>query len=154
VAHARGITEATRLEMNAPDVFDDDMPGFLRGDGGYVLDEPDGQGEYLLYRRLPWTDWQIEVHVYPGGESIDTLQGVFRTAWIEGRECEQFTLMPAARDDDYVQVQTLANTRVRVYAQVPAEVEVDTRKRLITIHLLCSVEFTEDGRMMVRDLPW
>jgi hypothetical protein len=150
---AKRITEAAWPGLNDQEIFDDDMPGFLRSDGGYLLDEPDSQGEYLLYRRVPWTDWQIEMHAYPGGDSLDAMQGIFRTDWIDGRECEQFTLMPADQDYTYVQVQKLANNRIRIYAYVPAEVEVDTRKRLVTIHLLCSVEFTEDGRMIVRDLP-
>lgn len=83
---AERITEATWPDLNEQEVFDDDMPGFLRSDGGFVLNEPDGHGEYLLYRRIPWTNWQIEVHTYPGGESLDAMQGVFRTAWIDGRE--------------------------------------------------------------------
>lgn len=135
--------------LNEQDLYDDDMPGFMRSDSGYLIsEEPDDPylaAEHLLFKRTPWTDWQIEVRFYAGGNNIDEVTGVFRTTWREGQECEQFTLLPQEHDYTYVQVQIFSASRVRCYAHVPAEVEINTRKKLVTIYLLCRVEFTETG---------
>jgi hypothetical protein len=43
-------------------------------------------------------------------------------------------------------------SRVRAFAYVPVEVMVDTGQSLVTIYLLCNVEF-EGGRVVVQPLP-
>jgi hypothetical protein len=143
---------------NAKPVYDEDMPGFLRDDDAYLLTDPgDDEQQYLFYQRAAWTPWKIEVRTYPGGNGVDEVVGVFRTAWGEGQELEQFTLLPAdgkGGDYAYVQVQMFKSpvSRVLAYAHIPAEVDVDTRKKSVVIHLLCRVAW-KGSRLSISELP-
>lgn len=132
-------------------VYDEDMPGMFREDGAYAITEVDGRDtwDYLLYRRRPFTAWEIEVWRAGTAITLDQVSGVYRTTFQDGRECERFTLLWEKEPDvALVQVNILRASRVKVWAAVPCEVEVDTRQKKITIELLF-VELTyrinEDG---------
>lgn len=131
------------VEPESPEVvYDEDMPGRFREDGAYTVTEVDGRDTrvHLLYWRKPFTDWEIEVWRAGTAISLDQVSGVYRTTFQEGRECERFTLLWEEKPDvALVQLNILSGSRVKVWAAVPCEVEVDTRKKKITIELL----FTE-----------
>lgn len=120
-------------------VYDEDMPGMFREDGAYEVTEADGgdTGDYLLYRRQPFTAWEIEVWCADTAIALDQVSGIYRTTFRDGRECELFTLLWEEEPDvALVQLNIPAASRVRVWVAVPSEVEVDTRKKKITIELL------------------
>lgn len=117
-------------------VYDEDMPGMFREDGAYVVTEADGR-DYLLYRRQPFTAWEIEVWCAGTAIALDQVSGVYRTTFRDGRECELFTLLWEEEPDvALVQLNILRASRVKVWAAVPCEVEVDTRQKKITVELL------------------
>ncbi|MFQ5418873.1 MAG: hypothetical protein ACE5EY_00780 [Anaerolineae bacterium] len=128
------------VKLESPDVvYDEDMPGWFREDGAYAVTEEDGRDtrDYLLYRRQPFTAWEIEVWRAYTAISLDQVSGVYRTTFQDGRECERFTLLWEEEPDvALVQLNIPAASRVQVWAAVPCEVEVDTRKKKITIELL------------------
>ncbi|MCI0579956.1 MAG: hypothetical protein L0332_24105 [Chloroflexi bacterium] len=69
--------------------------------------------------------------------SLDQVSGVYCTTFQDGRECELFTLLWEKEPDvALVQVNILRASRVKVWAAVPCEVEVDTRQKRITVELL------------------
>lgn len=132
-------------ERSLPDpvpCYDDYMPGYLLNASEYLVDGDDG--EYLLFLRKRWTPWRVEVHFYPGSDPHSSLVGVFRTT---GEGIEQFTLLPKVEDYTLVQVQLFKN-KSKVFCYLPAEVDIDHKKHLVTIHLLCNFRF-EDGRLVM-----
>ncbi len=151
VALARDVATTAWPSLKEQAIYDNDMPGYLRGDNGYVMTKrKKGEKAYFLYQRKAWTDWRVEVHFYKGVNVAVT--GVFRTAWVESKECEQFTLLPEKHDFTLVQVQMMDESKVRAFAYVPAGVMLDAGQNLVTISLLCNVEF-EGGRVVVLPLP-
>lgn len=108
----------------------------FREDGAYVVTEADGR-DYLLYRRQPFTAWEIEVWCAGTAIALDQVSGVYRTTFRDGRECELFTLLWEEEPDvALVQLNILRASRVKVWTAVPCEVEVDTRQKKIMVELL------------------
>lgn len=147
-----GKAAEVTVEPESPEVvYDEDMPGQFREDGAYAVAEADGRDTrvYLLYRRKPFTAWEIEVWRADTAISLDQVSGVYRTTFQEGRECERFTLLWEEEPDvALVQLNILSGSRVKVWPAVPCEVEVDTRKKKITIELLfadLAYRINEDG---------
>jgi len=131
--------------------YDADMPGYLRDDEGYLMEDDERKVSYLLYRRSYWTPWQIEVHFHPGHLKLkDGVSGVFRTTRSDGHECEQFSLITS---DDlpeycYAQVQIFESGDVTTFSYVPSEIRIDPKKKCITISILAHLEWKQ-GQLVI-----
>lgn len=141
IAPAAQVEPGSLPPLAGQAIYDEDQPGFLRGVSEYLIVDP--EGDYLLYKREPFTAWTIEVRFYEEANPPQDVTGVFRGALADGKEIEQFTLLPKEGEPDYalVQVQIFSTRRARVYTYLPAEVEVDSYKKIVTIRLLCWFEF-------------
>lgn len=147
---ARTNSLASPIKPESPDLaYDEDVPGAFREDGAYYVEEDEAGGDtitYLLYRRKAFTDWEIYVQGYGNSISLKEVDGVYRTAYQEGKECERFTLLPKDSEMALIQINILARSRVQVWATVPCEVEIDNRKKRVDITLLFSeVTHKKDG---------
>jgi len=132
--------------------YDADMPGYRRSfDGCYVI-HPCGDGpdeikaeQYLLYQRRYWTPWKFEVHFYIDAcEQADKIDGVFCTTSRGGSEVEELTLMVKGTDVVLIEIQVAKNGEVTSFSEIPVQIEVKPRTKLITIWPLVTIEY--DGR--------
>lgn len=93
------------------------------------------------FDRRPFTNWIIEtLNIDP-----EQFEGFYRTTFKDGKECEQFTLMPMDLEFVLVQIRIYKNGDILVSNFVGANVVVYKRKKRITIELLCDLEITDTG---------
>lgn len=88
----------------------------------------------MLFDRRPFTDWRIKLHC--GKEnpiSTRSLEGIYRGTWREGKECEQFTLLPKNKEYCLVQIRIFKDNTVTVESYAPCFVRIDNKKKLVTI---------------------
>lgn len=103
--------------------------------------------QLFFYNREPFTPWKIEV---VGMDNEDEFVGHYRTTYRDGKECEQFTLLPAMHSDEVlVQVRMYKNGDILANNYVPATIVVYKRKKLITVELLCDISVTSNGTIQV-----
>lgn len=101
-------------------------------------------GDGLVFKREPFTPWVIEIppdHANRPG----LYAGTYRTAFAQGRECEQFTLVLEEIDYALIQVQIFKNGDVTFWAAVPCNVQVKRRTKTIVVQLLCRVEVDHEA---------
>ncbi|PFZ93745.1 hypothetical protein COL70_09020 [Bacillus pseudomycoides] len=97
------------------------------------------------FNRKPFTDWVIETMDI----NSEQFEGFYRTTFKDGKECEQFTLMPVDRDEVLIQIRIYKNGDILVSNFVPANVVVYKRKKRVTVEFLCHVTMTDDGMSIV-----
>lgn len=102
-------------------------------------------GEGLVFERAPYTDWVIEL-LPDQYNQPQTYTGSFRTTYCEGKECEQFTLYLEDIDITLAVIHIFGANRVVSYCYAPVSVEVNTRKKRITIQMLCIIEIDRQKR--------
>lgn len=76
----------------------------------------------MIYDRSTISGWTVEViNMYDEEQFV----GIFRTTLRDGKECEQFTLLPSRYSDDtFIQIRIYKNGDVLVYGLVPVKLKV------------------------------
>jgi hypothetical protein len=134
--------------MSEQHLYDNDMPGYLRGQAEYLVSDP--EGDYLLFQRKAFTDWIIEVKFYKSAKKLlNDVSGVFRSTTSDGKEIEQFTLMCKKVTYVLVQVQLFSAKRIRTYTTIPAEIDIDSRNKVVRVLILSNFEPQGDGQLKI-----
>lgn len=103
----------------------------------YTQDNDDGSIS-MIFDRKEISGWTVEV---VDMEDEEKFIGVFRTTMRDGKECEQFTLLPTMPIDiTIVQVRIYKNGDVLSYGYVPLNTVVFKRKKHIKIQLYCDIK--------------
>ncbi|PDY14154.1 hypothetical protein COO16_04120 [Bacillus pseudomycoides] len=93
------------------------------------------------FDRRPFTNWVVEtININP-----EQFEGFYRTTFKDGKECEQFSLMPIDLNFVLVQIRIYKNGDILVSNFVGANVVVYKREKRVTVELLCNLEITDKG---------
>lgn len=100
----------------------------------------------LIYDRKLYCPW---VFVLEGIQNEDEFEGIFRTAWSDGRECERFSLMHQNADQILVQINIFKNKDYYFWCTAPCSIYMDWKKKHILIKLLCEIEVTGEHDVLI-----
>lgn len=113
---------------------------------------------FTIISRETFTPWKIviidrgvphktmEENTIEGGNCFEYMEFscTYRTTMKNGRECDQFTMMP--EDDAYalLQIQIFKNGDINSFNVIPSEISVNKKEKRIDIRLLCYCEIVRE----------
>lgn len=120
----------------------------------------------ITFERHPFTPWTIKItrnheesdqnEIYANrgilGASADfeEFTAIYRSARLDGRECEQITLLPLKGSDIcLIQVQIFKNGDIWTHSEIPCQVRMNRKKKQITINILATCELTKTGTLKI-----
>lgn len=117
------------------------------GTQAYAQENEDGSTS-MIYDRTEFSGWKVEAI---GMSDEEEFQGVFRSTIKDGKQCEQFTLLPAKYSDDVIaQVRIYKSGDILTYGLVPINTVIFKRKKIIEIQLLCDIHVSESGNISIK----